>query len=119
MTPRLVGGDCPLDAVNADIHAELRTRPYDLVAVASGWHRRTRPYLAPVLRAVRPTGPALPVLGPSDQLLLATIAYPSSYPSAIWSVCSAAPSMQMPSAACAVGQGWWGRGRAARVRVPH
>ncbi len=72
---RVVGDDCPLDAVIADIREELRPRPYDLVAVAGGWHHRTRPPLAPVLRAVRPTGPALPALGPNDQLLLATIAY--------------------------------------------
>ncbi|WP_395454110.1 SMC-Scp complex subunit ScpB (plasmid) [Azospirillum melinis] len=72
---RVVGDDCPLDAVIADIRNELRPRPYDLVAVAGGWHHRTRPHLAPVLQVVRPTGPALPVLGPADQLLLATIAY--------------------------------------------
>ena len=72
---RVVGDDCPLDAVIADIRAELRPRPYDLVAVAGGWHHRTRPHLAPVLRAVRPTGAGLPALGPTDQLLLATIAY--------------------------------------------
>lgn len=72
---RVVGDDCPLDAVIADIRNELRTRPYDLVVVAGGWHHRTRPHLAPVLRAVCPTGPALPALGPADQLLLATIAY--------------------------------------------
>lgn len=72
---RVVGDDCPLDAVIADIRAELRPRPYDLVAVAGGWHHRTRPPLAPVLRAVRPAGAGLPALGPTDQLLLATIAY--------------------------------------------
>ena len=72
---RVVGDDCPLDAVIADIRAELRPRPYDLVAVAGGWHHRTRPPLAPVLRAVRPAGVGFPALGPTDQLLLATIAY--------------------------------------------
>lgn len=72
---RVVGDDRPLDAVIADIRNELRPRPYDLVAVAGGWHHRTRPHLAPVLRAVRPTGSGLPALGPTDQLLLATIAY--------------------------------------------
>ncbi|AWB07994.1 segregation and condensation protein B (plasmid) [Azospirillum humicireducens] len=72
---RVVGDDCPLDAVIADIREELRTRPYDLMAVAGGWHHRTRPHLAPVLQAVRPAGAGLPALGPADQLLLATIAY--------------------------------------------
>lgn len=72
---QVVGDDCPLDAVIAAIRDELRPRPYDLVAVAGGWHHRTRPHLAPVLRSVRPAGGALPALGPADQLLLATIAY--------------------------------------------
>lgn len=72
---RVVGDACPLDAVIADIRDELRLRPYDVVAVAGGWHHRTRPHLAPVLRAVRPAGAGMPVLGPADQLLLATIAY--------------------------------------------
>ena len=75
---QVVGEDCPLDAVIADIRAELRNRPYDLVPVAGGWHHRTRPQLAPVLRAVRGVtgGPAdVPALSASDGLLLATIAY--------------------------------------------
>lgn len=45
------------------------------MAVAGGWHHRTRPHLAPVLRVVRPTGSGLPAFGPTDQLLLAAIAY--------------------------------------------
>lgn len=72
---RFVGDDCPLEAVIADIREELRHRPYDLVAVAGGWHHRTRPQLAPVLRALRPAGAGLAALGPAEQLLLATIAY--------------------------------------------
>lgn len=75
---QLVGTDCPLDAVIADIRTELSNRPYDLVAVAGGWHHRTRPHLAPVLRAARGlTGSATdaPALGAADGLLLATIAY--------------------------------------------
>ncbi|MBB3268733.1 chromosome segregation and condensation protein ScpB [Azospirillum sp. OGB3] len=73
---RVVGDECPLDAVIADIRGELRNRPYDLVAVAGGWHHRTRPQLAPVLRAMRPTGGvSLPALGQTEQVLLAAIAY--------------------------------------------
>ncbi len=75
---RVVGEECPLDAVIADIRAELRNRPYDLVPVAGGWHHRTRPQLAPVLRAARGVtgGPTdIPALSATDGLLLATIAY--------------------------------------------
>ncbi|HYH37397.1 MAG TPA: SMC-Scp complex subunit ScpB [Azospirillum sp.] len=75
---QVVGADCPLDAVIADIRAELRARPYDLVPVAGGWHHRTRPHLAPVLRAVRhrnATAATVPALTAADALLLASIAY--------------------------------------------
>ena len=43
---RVVGPDCNLDLVIEDIRAELRGRPYDLVAVAGGWHLRTRKQFA-------------------------------------------------------------------------
>lgn len=72
---RVVGDDCPLDAVIAAIRDELSNRPYDLVAVAGGWQHRTRPRLAPVLRAVRPAGSALSALSSPEQVLLAAIAY--------------------------------------------
>lgn len=75
---QLVGEGCPLDAVIADIRAELRDRPYDLMPVAGGWHHHTRPHLAPVLHAARNvTGAPNTVLSlnAADGLLLATIAY--------------------------------------------
>lgn len=75
---QLIGEGCPLDAVIADIRAELRDRPYDLVPVAGGWHHRTRPHLAPTLRVARRVtgGPDIaPGLNAMDGLLLATIAY--------------------------------------------
>jgi segregation and condensation protein B len=34
---RIVGRDCSIDLIIDDIRAELRGRPYDLVAVAGGW----------------------------------------------------------------------------------
>jgi segregation and condensation protein B len=43
---RVVGPGCKLDLVIEDIRAELRGRPYDLVAVAGGWHLRTRKQFA-------------------------------------------------------------------------
>jgi chromosome segregation and condensation protein ScpB len=43
---RVVGPGCNLDLVIEDIRAELRGRPYDLVAVAGGWHLRTRKQFA-------------------------------------------------------------------------
>jgi hypothetical protein len=44
--PRHAGPQCNLDLVIEDIRAELRGRPYDLVAVAGGWHLRTRKQFA-------------------------------------------------------------------------
>ena len=38
----LIGGDCNLDLLIADIRDELRSRPYELVDVAGGFQHRTR-----------------------------------------------------------------------------
>jgi segregation and condensation protein B len=74
---RLVGRSCVLDDLIADIRAELKGRPYDLVPVAGGWQHRTRPRFAPAIRqANRPA-----VSGPKgdltrlEMLVLAAIAY--------------------------------------------
>jgi segregation and condensation protein B len=47
---RLVGDACRLDDLLADIGAELRARPYEIVRVAGGWQFRTRPRHAAALR---------------------------------------------------------------------
>jgi segregation and condensation protein B len=47
----LVGDTFSIEALVEDIRAELRGRPYDIVAVAGGWQFRTRPAFADVLRA--------------------------------------------------------------------
>jgi len=39
----LIGSDCNLDQIIADIREELRSRPYELVEVAGGYQHRTRP----------------------------------------------------------------------------
>ena len=49
---RVVGPECRLDALIADIRDELRARPYERVAVAGGWQLRTRTEFAPAIRAV-------------------------------------------------------------------
>lgn len=71
---RVVGDDCPLDAVIAAIRAELVDRPYDLAAVAGGWRHRTRPCFAAAIRAAAATETATP-LAPADLSLLAAVAY--------------------------------------------
>jgi segregation and condensation protein B len=71
----LVGRDCNLDLLTADIRDELSARPYELVAVAGGYQYRTRHALAQVIRASG-TVAATPVnLPPLEQLVLTAVAY--------------------------------------------
>ena len=74
---RVVGPECRLDALIADIRDELRTRPYELVAVAGGWQLRTRAEFAPAIRAAGtvPEEARGGALTASEQLVLAAIAY--------------------------------------------
>jgi len=72
---RIVGKDCNIDALIADIRSELRGRPYDLVAVAGGWKHLTRPAYADAIRAA--IGPKVRAvdLSESDVLVLMMIGY--------------------------------------------
>jgi chromosome segregation and condensation protein ScpB len=74
---RLVGGDCRLDDLLADIRAELKGRPYDLVAVAQGWHHRTRPRFAEAVRdALAADETAVQAeLTPTESFVVTAIAY--------------------------------------------
>jgi len=71
---RLVGRDCVLDRLIADIQAELRGRPYELVAVAGGFQHRTRKNFAEVIHAATGQGGQKP-LPPGEALVLTAIAY--------------------------------------------
>ena len=74
---RLVGKNCNLDDLLADIRDELRARPYELVHVAGGWQLRTKPRYADAIRALnngaRDAGP--PELTPTELLTVTAIAY--------------------------------------------
>ncbi|MER9216728.1 SMC-Scp complex subunit ScpB [Mesorhizobium sp. M0663] len=48
---RVVGASCNLDLLIDDLREELRGRPYDLVAVASGFRHLTRPAYADAIRS--------------------------------------------------------------------
>lgn len=72
----LAGEDCKLDDLVADIVAELRARPYEIVFVAGGWQFRTRPRHAETLRTlagVKDAGP--PDFTKLEMLALSCIAY--------------------------------------------
>lgn len=72
----LVGDACRLDDLLADIAAELKARPYEIVFVAGGFQFRTRPRHAEALRSLAGTKDAGP---PSftklEMLALSAIAY--------------------------------------------
>ncbi len=74
---KMVGKNCNLDDLLADIVDELRARPYELIHVAGGWQLRTRARYAGAIRALdngaRDAGP--PELTPTELLAVTTIAY--------------------------------------------
>lgn len=73
---RVVGRDCSLDHLIDDIRAELRGRPYELVAVAGGWQHRTRKGFAEAIQMATGLGTTDPKpLSKSEQLALLAIAY--------------------------------------------
>jgi segregation and condensation protein B len=74
---RLVGRDCVLDDLIADIRDELKGRPYELAFVAGGYHHRTRARFAEAIRAAAklPESDQPPDLTKLEALVLAAIAY--------------------------------------------
>lgn len=72
---RVVGQGASVEALVADLRADLAERPYDVVAVAEGFLLRTRPAYAPAIRAAADLGEASPELVPWDLAVLAAIAY--------------------------------------------
>jgi segregation and condensation protein B len=71
----LIGGDCNLDSLIADIRDELTARPYELVEVSGGYQYRTRHALAEVIRASGTVAPPPVALSPVERLVLTAIAY--------------------------------------------
>ena len=75
---KIVGKNCNLDDLLADIRDELRARPYDLVFVAGGFQLRTKPRFSAAIRAasagdLRDAG--APELTPTELLAVTAIAY--------------------------------------------
>ncbi len=73
---QLVGAACRLDDLLADIDAELRARPYEIVRVAGGWQFRTRPRHAAALRSIEGSKDAgAPEFTKLEMIALSAIAY--------------------------------------------
>src|SRR5271169_5891596 len=71
----VIGSDCNLDLLIADIRDELRLRPYELVDIAGGFQHRTRRAYGEVIRAsgtVASKGVDLTAL---EKLVLTAVAY--------------------------------------------
>ena len=72
---RVVGEGCHLDLIIDDIQAELRGRPYELVAVAGGWQHRTRKQFADAIHTATGAGEPGSVLSLKETIILMCIAY--------------------------------------------
>lgn len=72
---RIVGKTCSIDLLIDDIREELRGRPYDLVAVASGWKHLTRPAYADAIRTAVGSSERAVDLTQSEVLVLMCIAF--------------------------------------------
>ena len=73
---RVVGRDCSLDLLIADIRDELRGRPYELVSVAGGWQHRTKKGFAVAIRTATGLGAQDPKPLPQlESLVLMCVGY--------------------------------------------
>jgi segregation and condensation protein B len=71
----VIGSDCHLDLLIADIRAELKSRPYELVDVAGGFQLRTRRAYGEVIRASGAVASKGLDLTPLERLVLTAVAY--------------------------------------------
>ncbi|MDX0482259.1 segregation and condensation protein B [Sinorhizobium medicae] len=73
---RVVGKSCSIDLIIDDLREDLRSRPYDIVAVAGGWQHRSRSAYASATRAAHAPTRSSPVsLSEHEATVLAAIAY--------------------------------------------
>jgi chromosome segregation and condensation protein ScpB len=71
----VIGSDCNLDLLIADIRDELRARPYEIVDVAGGFQLRTRRGYGEVIRASGAVASKGLDLTPLEKLVLTAVAY--------------------------------------------
>ncbi|WLS00711.1 SMC-Scp complex subunit ScpB [Shinella sumterensis] len=73
---RVVGRDCSIDLLIDDLLEELRSRPYEIVAVAGGWQHRTHSrFAASILASQAPTRGGAAALSDFEAMILMAIAY--------------------------------------------
>lgn len=72
---RVIGQSANLDMLIEDIQAELKGRPYELVAVGGGWMHRTRAQYSDAIQAAADTGEKNIDLNEAEMAVLCAIAY--------------------------------------------
>lgn len=72
---KLVGQGASVEALIADIRADLTGRPYELAEVAGGWMFRTRPQFADAIQAATDPGAQRLSFSEAEMSVLAAIAY--------------------------------------------
>lgn len=72
---RVVGQRVSVDMLIDDVRAELKARPYDVIAVADGWILRTKPQLASAIRVAANVSEQLIDLNAFEIAVLAAVAY--------------------------------------------
>ena len=72
---RVVGQAASVELLIADIEAELKSRPYELVQVAGGWMFRTKVQFAEAIKAAADLGEQLLAFTEIEMAVLCAIAY--------------------------------------------
>lgn len=72
---KLVGTSASLEMLIDDIQTELKSRPYELVAVASGWMYRTRSRFADAIKAAGDLGDRPVAFNEMEMAVLCAVAY--------------------------------------------
>ncbi|WP_341236019.1 SMC-Scp complex subunit ScpB [uncultured Sulfitobacter sp.] len=72
---RVVGQGVSVDLLVEDLKAELKARPYELMAVADGWLMRTRVQFAQAIRVAADVNEQLVDLNEFEVAVLAAVAY--------------------------------------------
>lgn len=75
MLQRVVGQGANIDLLITDIQAELKGRPYELVAVAGGWMHRTRSEYSDAIKTAADIGEQSLGLNETEMAVLCAIAY--------------------------------------------
>ena len=75
MLQKVIGKSANLELLIEDIQAELKGRPYELVAIAGGWMHRTRSQYSNAIHTAADLGEKEMSFTETEMTVLATIAY--------------------------------------------